>query len=161
MQIEQTNTSAATVIYRVRWRERDGRRSSRRFDTSREARAFVATEQLRHRLLNVDHDRITLEEYFRQVWAPVYAATLSRSNRAAYQYIYARHIGPYLGSRPLREISAEAVATWQARHARVSGDLHSTRRALLVLSAILQTAVRSRYLKLNPARGAKATVAAR
>jgi hypothetical protein len=87
-----------------------------------------------------------------EVWVPVYCPQLAHSTRANYQYIYAEHLRPHLGSRPLAEITSDLIAGWQTERLQSGIDQRSVRRALLVLSGILRTAVGAHYLVVNPAR---------
>jgi hypothetical protein len=160
MHIEQTSTSAGTTTYRVKWRDSDGRRAARSFATARDARAFAVGLQLRRALVELDRGQTTLEDYVAHVWIPVYAPVLAPSNCATHQYLYAKHLGPQLGARPLRELTAELIAAWQVERLQARSDPRSARRALLVLSGILQTAVQAHYLEHNPARTLLEPVAA-
>lgn len=136
MQIDQTSTSSAgSPNYGVRL-------------------------QLRRAVIELDRGRTTLADYVAQVWIPVYAPMLPPSNRATHQYLYAQHLGSALGARALRELTVELLTDWQAGRLQAGIDQRSLRRALLVLSGILQRAVQAHYVQRNPARTLLETVGA-
>jgi len=157
MHVAQSSTRAGTTTYRVRWRGGDGRRIVRSFDTKHDAKTFATGLQVRRHLAEVDRSQITLNDYAAQIWLPVYSPQLAPCTRATYQYIYAKHLRPHLGARPLAEITPALIARWQSERLQSRIDPRSVRRALLVLSGILQTAVRAHYLAVNPARTLHAT----
>jgi hypothetical protein len=157
MHIAQSRTRAGTTTYRLRWTGADGRRIVRSFDAKHDAKTLATGLQVRRQLAEVDRSQITLDDYTAQIWVPVYSPQLAPCTRATYRYIYAEQLRPHLGARPLAEITPALIARWQSERLQSGIDLRSVRRAVLVLSGILQTAVRAHYLAVNPARALHAT----
>jgi integrase len=140
--------------WRVRWQEGDRWRSAT-FGRKRDADALDNEIRRRRRLgtlAQLDAGAELLNEYVTAVWVPVFAAQLAPKTRATYSAIYDRHIAPTLGSVPLRELTPEAIARWQAdRLARGVGP-SAVRKALALLGSILQRAVEAGRIPRNPAR---------
>jgi integrase len=158
MEIERRTTTAGKTAYRVRWRDPDGRRRTHTLDTKRDAETFAADLRLRKRLghlAGIDSGKITLNEYMAQTWVPVHAANLAASTRMTYRQLYAKHLAPYLGAHPLRDVTVEVIARWQAERLRDGAGPSSVRKSLLLLSGILQTAVQAQHLTINPARAVR------
>ncbi|MGH2863061.1 MAG: hypothetical protein ACRDLT_16395 [Solirubrobacteraceae bacterium] len=80
---------------------------------------------------------------------------LAASTRLTYRLLYAKHLTPYLGSHPLRDISVDVVARWQAERLRDGAGPTSVRKSLVLLSGILQAAVQAEHLNINPARAVR------
>ena len=155
MEIERRRTKAGNTVHRVRWRDPEGRRRTRTFDTKNDAETFAADLQLRRRLghlAGIDSGKVTLNDYVAQTWVPVHAVNLAASTRNTYRLLYANHLAPYLGSHPLRDITVDAIARWQAERLREGVGPTSVRKSLVLLSGILQTAVQAEHLAVNPAR---------
>jgi integrase len=158
MEIERRTTKAGKTVYRVRWRDPEGHRRTRTFDTKGDAETFGADLQLRKRLghlAGIDSGKVTLNEYMAQTWVPVHAANLAVSTRKTYRQLYAKHLSPFLGSHPLRDITVEVIARWQAERLRSGAGPTSIRKSLVLLSGILQTAVQAGHLTINPARAVR------
>jgi integrase len=158
VEIERRKTRAGKSVYRVRWRDPEGRRRTRTFDTKGDAETFAADLQLRKRLghlAGIDSGKITLNEYMAQTWVPVHAANLAVSTRKTYRLLYAKHLAPYFGSHPLRDITVDVIARWQAERLRDGAGPTSVRKSLLLLSGILQTAVQAQHLTINHARAVR------
>jgi integrase len=140
--------------WRVRWKEGD-RWQSRTFDRKRDADA-LDTEIRRHRRLGtlhaLDAGAEPLTEYVTTVWAPVFASQLAPKTRSIYATIYDRHIGPTLGSVPLRELNPETISRWQSDLLAVGVGHAAVRKAMALLGSILQRAAAAQRIQANPAR---------
>ena len=138
----------------VRYRE-GGRNRSRTFDRKADARRFDAEVTRRRQLgdlASLAGGRETLDEFVTDTWAPTHAPTLSANTRRDYAYLYDAHIGPHLGSIPLRELKAERISRWQAERLAAGAGRIAVRKALDLLSAILERAVQLERLQHNPVR---------
>lgn len=142
------------VGYRVRWREA-GRNRARTYSTKRDAELAEA-EVIRLRrlgaLAQLDAGGETLDEFVTSTWAPIHPAQLSPATRATYAALYAKHVGPYLGGVPLRDLDADTIARWHAERLRSGSGREAVRRALRLVGGILQRAVEHGRLQGNPAR---------
>lgn len=157
MSVEKLTRKDGTVRYRVRWRDGAGARS-RVFDRSADAVKYD-TEVRRLRqlggLAQLDAGAETLDAYVSKTWAPTYAHALAPSTRKSYAIVYDRHIAPYLGHLALRAITVETVARWQAERLAGGTGPHAMRRAMAVLSGVLQRAVEAQRLSHNPVRSTR------
>ncbi len=138
----------------VRYREGE-RNRSRSFDRKADAQQFDAEVTRRRQLGNLtflDAGRETLDEFVTQTWAPTHAPTLSANTRRDYAYLYDAHIGPHLGSIPLRDLKPERIAGWQADRLRAGAGKVAIRKALDLLSSILKRAVELERIADNPVR---------
>ena len=92
MEIERRRTKSGNTVHRVRWRDTDGHRRTRTFDTKNDAETFAADLQLRRRLghlAGIDSGKITLNDYMAKTWVPVQAVNLAASTRGTYRLLYA------------------------------------------------------------------------
>jgi integrase len=154
MSVERITRKSGTVRYRVRWREH-GRNRAETFDKRRDAELFEADIRRRRQLgtlAHIDSGTETLDEYVTGAWAPVHGAGLAPRTREVYALIYDRHISPHLGSVPLREITPETIAQWQARRLAAGVKPHAVRKAVTLLSGVLQRAAEAQRIPFNPAR---------
>lgn len=139
--------------YVVRWLEGD-RHRSRSFDRKRDAELFDGDLRRKRQLgtlAQLDNGRETLDEYLQRVWIPTYATQLAPNTQALYAHVYDKHIAPQLGSTPLREITPERIARWQADTSRTTGP-SAVHKAASLLASILQRAVEGERIPTNPAR---------
>jgi integrase len=158
--VEKRKTESGKPTWRVRWRPdgAPGRRESRTFHRESDANAFAADLELRKRLghlAGIDTGKITLDRYMAETWVPVYAADLAESTRATYRVLYAKHIGPHLGRAPLRELTPQLLARWQADRLREGAGPTSVRKSLALLGTILQTAMEGEHIAANPVRAVR------
>ena len=111
MSVEKITRKDGKPVYRVRWRE-DDRNRSKTYSRREDARAADDEITRRKRLGTLAAARRrkeTLDEFIRDTWAPVYAANLSPKTRGWYAGLYAKHIGPQLGSTPLRNLTMDRI----------------------------------------------------
>jgi hypothetical protein len=143
------------IVWRVRWRDARGRNRSRVLSRKRDAEAFDAELRRRKRtgdLAALDAGRETLDEYVADTWSRAHAAHLASRTRQTYSSTYDRHISPGLGGVQLREIDAEAIASFQGDLIRSGFGPHAIRKAMTLLGGILQRAAESKRIDFNPQR---------
>lgn len=154
MSVERVTRIGGDVVWRVRWRE-GARNRSRVLGRKRDAEAFDAEVRRRRRageLAALDAGRETLAEYVTGTWGPAYARRLAPATRRRYAGLYDLHIGPWLGHVPLRELTPELIARWQADLAAGGLGPVSVRKAVTLLGGQLQRAAEARRIPANPVR---------
>jgi integrase len=157
MSVERITRKSGTVRYRVRWRE-NGRNRAETFDRRRDAELFEGDLRRRRQLgtlAQLDSGTETLDDYVTLTWAPTHAASLAPRTREVYALVYDRHISPHLGSLPVRAITPDTIAQWQARRLSAGVKPHAVRKALTLLGSILQRAAEAQRIPGNPARVAR------
>jgi integrase len=157
MEIQKRILNDGAVRWRVRWRQA-GHYRAKTFDRKRDALNFGA--ELRRRsqlgtLADLDSGRMTLAEYVADSWVKTYKAHLSPKTRIHYGQIYDHHILQELGPLPLREITPDLIARWQAGRLAAGGGPVAVRQALKLLGSILQRALEAGHLQTNPARAVR------
>jgi integrase len=154
MSVERLHRKSGGTVWCVRWRE-GGRNRSKTYSNRRDAKLAEA-ELVRLKrlgaLAQLDAGTETLDEFVASTWAPEHAATLATSTRVNYAALYAKHVGPFLGGLPLRELTAERLSEWQKERRRSGAGPEAVRRALRLVGGILQLAVQRGRLPTNPAR---------
>ena len=154
MEIERRELSDGTPRWRVRWRQ-GGRRRVRTFNRKGDALDFASELRRRQQLgtaSSIDSGRMTLAEYVTSTWAPTAGVYLSEVTRRHYSQTYDTHILPVFGSTPLRELSPDLIARWQASLLSSGAGPVAVRKAMMLLGAILQRAVEAGHLPRNPTR---------
>jgi integrase len=154
MSIEREQRKGGTV-WRVRWRDSQGRHRSRVLGRKRDAEAFDAEITRRKRtgeLAAMDGGRETLDDYVAGAWSRAHAAHLRPRTRQTYASTYDRHISPRLGGMRLNEIDAEAIAAFQGDLIRDDVGPHAIRKAMTLIGGILQRAAESNRIPFNPQR---------
>jgi integrase len=140
--------------YRVRWQEGQTWRS-RTFARDADAKAFNA-ELVRLKrlgtLAQLDSGSETLEEYVAGTWVPTFAAPLSMRTRRDYAQLYERHLARDLGHIALRNLTPELLQRWYAEQLSAGAGPTRVRKALALLSHILQRAFEADRVQRNAAR---------
>ncbi|MGH2872820.1 MAG: N-terminal phage integrase SAM-like domain-containing protein, partial [Solirubrobacteraceae bacterium] len=116
MEVQKRVLSDGTTRWRVRWREA-GHYRARTFDRKGDAIDFGADLRRRRQfgtLGSIDSGRVALSEYVAGTWAKAYRVNLSEKTRLHYGQLYDTHVLPALGALPLRDLTPEHVARWQA-----------------------------------------------
>ncbi|MGI8440816.1 MAG: tyrosine-type recombinase/integrase [Thermoleophilaceae bacterium] len=153
MSVEKVARKTGTS-YRVRWRE-GGRNRARSFGTRRDAQRWDLEVRRRAQLGTLhllDAGAETLDAYVTRTWAPAFAAQLAPRTRRHYVSLYDHHVAPTMGATPLRSLTPELVARWQAdRLAQGAGPV-AVRHALALLGSILQRAFEAERIPTNPVR---------
>ena len=155
MSVERVKRASGEVVWRVRWRDGGGHNRSKVLGRKRDADAFDAEIKRRRRtgeLAALDGGRETLNEYLTSVWSKAHATHLAPATRELYGYLYDSYIGPAFGQIPLREISAEGIAQWQAALLDAGLGRSATKKAMTLLGNILQRAAESGRIAANPQR---------
>lgn len=154
MSIERVVRKSGTVRWRVRWRE-DGSNRTRTFTRKDDARAWDDEVRRRKRLGTLAVQQLTtsgptLDEWVSDRWGPEHGATLAESTRSVYADSYRLHVGPWIGGRPIRELSVSVLRAWQAD--RLANDVTpgAIDHARTVLSSILRHAAESEAIPANP-----------
>ena len=98
---------------------------------------------------------MTLDRFVTDVWAPQRAADLKPATRVFYAGLYRAHIGPEFADVPLREITPQRVAAWQAAKVKGGAGRKAITRALRLLGGILGYAVELEHLQVNAARAVR------
>jgi len=112
-------------------------------------------------LSSLDAGSESLDEFLVDVWAPTYAVDLAPKTRKHYVSLYDRHIGPFLGSSPLRALTPQVVARWQADRLSAGAGRVALRHAFELLGSILQRAYENERIVVNPTFGRRSGPTAR
>ena len=163
MSVEKRTNSNGTRSWRIRWREGD-RNRARTFATRRDAELFESDLVRRRRLgtlATLDSGTITLDRFITDAWAPQRAADFKPATRTFYAGLYRAHIAPTFATVPLRDISPQRVAAWQADRVKAGGGRKAIREALSLLGGILGYAVELEHLQVNAARAVRPVKRAR
>lgn len=140
--------------WRVRWRDPDGRHRARSFERKADGERFlheIARRLDRGEYLDPHRGRVTLDEVAQQWWA-VHAGLLATSTATRYGGITRGRMGADLGSLPVSAIDYATVAQWSASLTAAGLSGSSVRQHLVVLSQVLDHAVRDGRIASNPAR---------
>lgn len=153
MSVEKRQLASGTR-YLVRWRENTKLRS-RTFVRKRDAEAFEHEILRRQQLGLLAVQQLTskgptLDEWTATKWAVEHAATLAPRTRETYAAIYGKHLSPYLGERPLRELRVSALREWQADRLQAGVGRGALMHARAVLSSILRHAAEAEVIAANP-----------
>jgi integrase len=147
--------STHRVSWRVRYRGPDGRQRSKTFARRRDAEAYEnqINQQLRSGdWLDPRRGKVTLksvwEEYERVGTGHLRATTLQN-----YRFGW-RNIEPHLGNWPVGRIEHADVAEWVQSLSTTKGP-ETVRQAHRVLCLVLDFAITTRRLRINPARGVR------
>jgi integrase len=157
MSVEKRTNGDGTRSWRVRWREGE-RNRSRTFRTRRDAELFDADLVRRRRLgtlAALDSGTVTLDRFIADTWAPQRAADLKPATRAFYAGLYRTHIAPTFATVPLRDITPQRVAAWQADRVKAGAGRRAVTRALRLLGGILGYAVELEHVQVNAARAVR------
>jgi len=155
--VEKRINANGTRSWRVRWREGDRNRSNT-FHTRRDADLFESDLVRRRRLgtlATLDAGRMPLDRFVADIWAPQRAADHKPATRVFYAGLYRAHISPEFADVPLREITPQRVAAWQAGKVRGGAGRKAIREALSLLGSILGYAVELEHLQVNAARAVR------
>ena len=146
---------AGGAVWRVRWRDEQGRAHSR--VVGRKADADAMDQELKRSkrlgsLGPVAANQETVADFAKLWWARYVVPNLQRHTQLAYASMLDVHIIPAIGNLPLRSVNAETL--WELRAAMSAagvGDA-ATRKTLVVIQSMLQRAVEWRHIESNPAK---------
>lgn len=151
----QPYDTAGGKRYRVRYRKPDGAQTDKRgFRTKREAELYLASitvSKATGQYLDPSEGRKTVATFAEQ-WKRGRLAALKPSSQNVLETSWRVHVEPRWGARGAASIRPSEVEDWV-------GELHreksaqTVRRAVFVLSAILNIAERDNIIHSNPAKG--------
>lgn len=155
--------------YRVRYRKPDGKQTDKRgFRRKLDAEKFAATvevQKMSGEYVAPSLGRVTVGELAPK-WLLRKEVDVAPSNFRTLDSAWRTHVQPRWGTTPVADIELDAVETWVADMGRTITDPQDPDkvirkgsgattivRAYGVLAGILDTAVKSKRLRSNPARG--------
>jgi integrase len=97
----------------------------------------------------------TLSEYIRDVYRPAIMPTMAKSTQDRYESVVSKHLTPALGEASLAEMNPLSLQRYLSSMTRSKLSHESLDKIRDVLSSILGSAVKFRYLVKNPAEGLK------
>ncbi len=154
MSIEKV-ARAKGAVWRVRWRDSQGRPHSSVAGRKADAQALDAELKRAKRLGKgalVDNSRETLAEFAKVWWHRYVVPNLARHTQLAYASMLDVHIIPRLGDVRLRSLTPEPIGELRAEMAATGVGDAATRKALVVLQSMLERAVEWARIDSNPAR---------
>jgi hypothetical protein len=155
MSIEKVQRASGTV-WRVRWRDPQGRTRSRVVGRQHDAQALDAEIKRARRLGGialVANSRETLADFAKVWWQRHAAPNLQRHTLAGYASMLDVHIIPRLGNVRLQAITPELVADLRADMAAAGIGDPAIRKTLTLLQSILERAVEWRHWTPTPPVG--------
>ncbi|MDO3647670.1 tyrosine-type recombinase/integrase [Nocardia mangyaensis] len=154
--------------YRVRYRKPDGKQTDKRFRRKSDAEQFANTvevSKLAGEYVAPSLGRITVCELAPN-WLLRKEVDVAPSNYRTLETAWRVHVQPRWGTTPVADIELDAVEVWIADMGRTVTDPKDPEkvirkgsgattiiRAYGVLAGILDTAVKAKRLRSNPARG--------
>lgn len=153
--ISKYNT-AAGPRYRVRYRTPERHQTDKRgFRTKRDAEIFAATvevKKLTGEFVAESAGRVTIAE-LAPAWLGRKEQATAPSNYRMIESAWRVHVQPKWGHRRVADVTVVDVEEWVAVMTRTGRGATTALRAHGVLSGILNDAVKSRCLAVNPAKG--------
>jgi hypothetical protein len=154
MSVEAVIRKGGRRVWRVRWRDSDGRARSRVIGRKADAEHFDAEITRRKRmgeLARVDQGKQTLGEFV-VVWFRDYAEpNLAPSTLRNYTCLWDAHVAPRLCHYRLCDITPQIIDAFRAQlHSAGVGDA-AIRKSMVVLQGVMQRAVEWEWLSRNPA----------
>jgi len=157
MSIEKLARATGTV-WRVRWRDDQGRPHSKVLGLKRDAVALDQDLKRAKRLgtaAPAGASRETLAEFSKLWWARHAAPNLARHTRESYASALDVHIIPRVGDTRLSAITTELISDMRADMAATGVGEQAILKALTVLQSIFQRAVEWRHVDSNPVRAVR------
>lgn len=155
MSVERVDRKGKAV-WRVRWRDEQGRARSKVVGRKRDAEAFDAEVVRRKRTGDLDllsGGRETLAEFAEEWWKVYAVPNLAARTLRSYAGLWDRHVLPRLGSMRLSAITPEVVERYRAELEADGVGQPTVHRALVVLQGVLRRAVEWRRIGHNPVKG--------
>jgi integrase len=153
MSVEHVARSDGTKVWRVRWRDEQGRNRSKTLGRKRDAEAFDAEIRRMRRLGELglmDAGRVTLAE-FGQEWLVAYAVpNLEPKTLRTYESLWDRHVLPNIGGVELRHLRPAVLDRYLAQLQRDGLSPASVKKVAGMLQGILQRAVEWERIAQNP-----------
>jgi len=154
MSIERTTRSSGEVVWRVRWRDEQGRNRSKVLGRKRDAQAFDAEVRRLKRtreLGRLDAGHETLRDFGQEWWKLHGEPNLARTTLETYAALWDKHVLPRLGSVQLRDLDPAALQRFRAELEASGVGPASVRKTLVLLGGVLERAVEWGRLSANPA----------
>jgi integrase len=149
---------ATGAVWRVRWRDDQGRARSRVVGKKADADALDADVKRAKRLGGsalIDNGRETLAEFSKAWWNRYAIPNLEEHTLRTYASMLDVHIVPRLGNVRLRSLTPELIGELRADMAAAGVGDPSIRKTLVLLQSILERAVEWRRIDSNPARAVR------
>jgi integrase len=149
---------AGGPVWRVRWRDEQGRARSRVVGRKADATALDADLKRAKRLGGaavVANHRETLAEFSKIWWGRHAAPNLARHTQESYASALDVHLIPRLGAIRLQALTTELISEMRADMAAAGVGEPAIRKVLTVLQSILERAVEWRHLDSNPVRAVR------
>lgn len=147
--------TSAGKRYRVRYRKPDKSQTDKRgFRTRKDAQLFLATvtvSKATGEYIDPAEAKRTVSGIALQ-WKTGRLASLKRSSQVAMETSWRIHVEPKWGHRQASAIQASEVQTWVSELS-AKRSAQTVRRAVFVLSSIMQIAERDRMIRRNPVVG--------
>jgi integrase len=139
----------------VRWRE-GGRQRSKAFDNKRDADKFENEINRRKQLgpfaASMLQSEITLDEFVRTDWLPFHGEPdLSENTLRRYKEVW-KHVKPRLGGYKIIDITPALLEQFLKQLREDKVGLETRRKALILLSGVLQRALIRGLVPINSAR---------
>ncbi|MDF2144660.1 site-specific integrase [Knoellia sp. p5-6-4] len=144
-----------TVSWRVRYRGPDGRQRNKSFDRRRDAEAYedqVSIQIRRGDWIDPRRGQVRLVDVWRE-YHDSGTQHLRETTRQNYRAGW-RNIEPHFGDWRVNRIEHADVADWIQKLSEIKGP-ETVRQAHRVLCLVLDFAIQTRRLALNPARGVR------
>jgi integrase len=142
-------------VWRVRWRDEQGRERSKVVGKKRDAEVFEAEVVRRKRTGDLDlltGGRETLAD-FAEEWRRLYATpNLAARTLRGYAGLWDRHVLPRLGSMRLNAITPEVVERYRVELKAEGVGEPTVYRALALLQGVMRRAVEWRRIGHNPVK---------
>jgi hypothetical protein len=153
MSVERVERKGGAV-WRVRWRDEQGRARSKVVGRKRDADAFDAEVQAEanRRPGLLSGGRQTLADFAQEWWKLYAAPNLAARTLRSYAGLWDRHVLPRLGSMRLNAITPEAIKRFRAELEADEVGQPTIYRALALLQGILRRAVEWRRIGHNPVK---------
>src|SRR5215218_8888310 len=132
------------TVWRVRWRDEQGRGRNKTFDKLGDARAYEAKLRTLKRtgaLADVDAGSETLAEFVEEWWKVYAGPNLERATLRAYASFWNGHALPRIGQLQLRELTPQVIAHFRADLEADGVGVEAIRKTMTMLQGVLQRAV--------------------
>jgi integrase len=142
-------------VWRVRWRDDQGRERSKVVGRKRDAESLAAEIIRSKRTGELDlltGGKETLAEFGQEWWRLYAAPNLGIRTQRSYAGLWDRHVLPRLGAMRLRALTPEVIEGYRAELEAAGLGQPSVYRALALLQGVLQRAVEWRRIQHNPVK---------
>jgi hypothetical protein len=143
--------------WRARYRAPDGRERSKTFDRKVDAQRFLAgveTEKSRGEWIDPRLGRTRLDDFAGR-WMGAVAPTLKPTTVASYESLLRSRVQPAFGDWAMASVRPSDVQAWVGEMIEEGLSPSRIRQAHVVLSLILQAAVRDGIVARNAAQGVR------